>query len=174
MTIFSQSFFKMTSMWVTETAAWRTNAKGWKRIRPQLREFPPRSFGRPPNELAAADDNDAQRNPLGDARRKDGKDNNRGDHRQIIWSGVAAMCATTTPVVRNASDAHPSKGHGPDDCTNRHGSEQADKQRRVRKPPCNCIARRIREPVARGLNRGHDAQQLVADSACIGGHGTEP
>jgi hypothetical protein len=72
-----------------------------------LREFSPRPLGRPPNDLAAPDNDDAQHNPSinpsGDHSRA--KHKHRGDHGEIIRSRVAAVGATAPSCIQDARRA---------------------------------------------------------------------
>jgi len=67
-------------------------------------EFPPRPFGRPPNELAAADDDDAQDNPFINPCRNHTRAKNeyRSDHREKIRSRVAAVSTAASSRIQDA------------------------------------------------------------------------
>jgi hypothetical protein len=124
-----------------------------------LREFSPCPLCRPPNELAAADNDHAQHNPPVHPYRNHArtKDEYRRDHHEIIRSRVAAVSTAALSRIEDARCAHPDESNGPDDDSKRRRREQSDKDSGVRKPPRQRAAAFATQPIARGLDRsvGH-------------------
>ena len=132
-------------------------------------EFPPRPFGRPPNELAAADDDDAQDNPFINPCRNHTRAKNeyRSDHREKIRSRVAAVSTAASSRIQDARCAHPDESDGPDDDSKRRRHEQTGKNGGVRNPPRQDTAASATQPVARGLDgsTGHSLCRTARSSA---------
>jgi hypothetical protein len=119
----------------------------------RLRELAPRPFGRPPDEFASGQNENAQGQPpiKSGGNEAGSKREHRHDHGEIIRPGVTAVGASASPCIEKACRSHPDKCNDPERRAHRHRAEQADNDRALRNPPRQQISAGPAQPVTRIL-----------------------
>jgi hypothetical protein len=93
----------------------------WVLVKIKCGEFAPHAFRGPPDDIAATENENAERDPAIRGERDDAQPNHRyrNNHGQVVGAGVEAMSAATLSGIQNAGNAHQGEGYGPNNRTRR-------------------------------------------------------
>jgi hypothetical protein len=105
--------------------------------RHSAREFTPSTFRYPPQNPASGQNDAYQYQPSVNPGRDEAttKRNDRRDHREIKWAGIAAVGTCAPFCIRNTRRSHRAQGNDPNSCSNRDSREQAGDNGSPRDPP---------------------------------------